>query len=148
MVTCGFSRFTGVFACTKHITAEETIRILLKDWFSVYGAPKEINSDQEVRARSDTGWYKRVFRALNVQVSTGIPFTDTSIPVCDGQIRVLKENVTIWCKTERTRDSTRLLPVIILMLNCQESSAISFTAQELFMGRAALFLHALLPQDR
>ena len=26
----------------------------------VYGAPKEINSDEDVRVRSDTGWYKRV----------------------------------------------------------------------------------------
>ena len=35
------------------------------------GAPKEINSDEDVRVRSDTGWYKRVLRSLNVQVSTG-----------------------------------------------------------------------------
>ena len=59
---------------------------------------------------SDTGWYKRVLRSLNVQVSTGIPYSHTSNPLCELQIRVLKENVRIWCKTERTRDWVRLIP--------------------------------------
>ena len=110
VVTCGLTRFTRVFPCTKHITGEETIKILLEEWFCVYGAPKEINSDEDVRVRSDTGWYKRVLRSLNVQVSTGIPYTHTSNPLCERQIRVLKENVRIWCKTERTKDWVRLLP--------------------------------------
>ena len=104
VVTCGLTRFTRVFRCTKHITGEETIKILLEEWFGVYGAPKEIKSDEDVRVRSDTGWYKRVLRSLNVQVSTGIPYTHTSNPLCERQIRVLKENVRIWCKTERTKD--------------------------------------------
>ena len=64
--------FTRVFPCTKHITGEETIKILLEEWFRVYGAPEEISFDEDVRVRSDTGWYKRVLRALNAQVSTGI----------------------------------------------------------------------------
>ena len=46
VVRCGLTRFTRVFSCTKHITGEETITILLEEWFCVYGAPKEINSDQ------------------------------------------------------------------------------------------------------
>ena len=69
----------------KH-TGEETSRILLEEWFCVYGAPKEINSDKDVRVRSDTGWYKRVLRSLNVQVSTGTPYTHTNNPLCERQI--------------------------------------------------------------
>ena len=147
MVTCGLTRFTRVFPCTKHITGEETIKILLEEWFCVYGAPKEINSDEDVRVRSDTGWYKRVLRSLNVQVSTGIPYSHTSNPLCERQIRVLKENVRIWCKTERTRDWVRLLPVISLMMNSQESSATGYSPHELFLGRPAWFLHAPYPED-
>ena len=106
VVTCGLTRFTRVFPCTKHITWERTIKILLEGWFCVYGAPKEIHSDEDFRVRSDTGWYKRVLRSLNVLVSTGIPYTHTS----EQQIRVLKENVRTWCKTERTKDWSRRLP--------------------------------------
>ena len=136
-----------MFPCTKHITGGETIKILLEEWFCVYGAPKEINSDEDVRVRSDTGWYKRVLRSLNVQVSTGIPYSHTSNPLCERQIRVLKENVRIWCKTERTRDWVRLLPLISLMMNSQESSAIGYSPHELFLGRPAWFLHAPYPED-
>ena len=45
VVTGGLTRFTRVLPCTKHITGEETIQILLEEWFCVYGAPKEMNSD-------------------------------------------------------------------------------------------------------
>ena len=145
VVTCVLTRFTRVFPCTKHITGEETIKILLEEWFCVYGAPKEINSDEDVRVRSDTGWYKRVLRCLNVRVSTGIPYSHTSNPLCERQIRVLKENVRIWCKTERTRDWVRLLLVISLIMNSQESSATGYSPHELFLGRPAWFLHAPYP---
>ena len=132
---------------TTHITGEEIIKILLEEWFCVYGAPKEINSDEDVRVRSDTGWYKRVLRSLNVQVSTGISYSHTSNPVCERQIRVLKENVRIWCKTERTRDWVTLLPITSLMMNSQESSATGYSPHELFLGRPAWFLHAPYPED-
>ena len=146
-VTCGVTRFTRVVRCTKDITGAETIKILLEEWFCVYGAPKEINSDEDVRVRSNTGWYKRVLRSLNVQVSTAIPYTRTSKPLCERQIRVLKQNVRIWCKTERTKDWVRLLPVISLMMNSEGSSATGYSPHELFMGRPAWFLHAPYPED-
>ena len=41
----------------------------------------------------------------------------------------------------------RLLPVISLMINSQESSATGYTPHELFMGRPVWFLHALYPED-
>ena len=147
VVTCGLTRFTRVFPCPRHITGEETIKILLEEWFCVYGSPKEINTDEDVRVRSATGWYKRVMRSLNVHMSTGIPYTHTSNPLCERQICVLKENVRIWCKTERTKDWVRLLPVIPLMMNSQESSATGYTPHELFMGRPVWFLHGPYPED-
>ena len=147
VVTCGLTRFTRVLPCTKHITGEETIKILLEEWFCVYGAPKEINSDDDVRVRSDTGLYKRVLRSLNVQVSTEIPYTHTSNPLCERQIRVLKDTERIWCTTERTKDWVRLLPVISLMMNSQESSAAGYSPHVLFMGRPGWFLHAPYTED-
>ena len=33
VVTCGLTKFTWVFPCTKPITGEETIKILLEQWF-------------------------------------------------------------------------------------------------------------------
>ena len=147
VVTFGLTTFTREFSCAEHITGEETIKILLKEWFYVHWAPKEINSDEDVRVRSDTGWYKRVLRSLNVQVSTVIPYTHTSNPLCERQIPVLKENVRICRKTEQTKDWVRLLAVISLMMNSQEGSATGYSPHELFMGRLAWLLHAPYPED-
>ena len=41
----------------------------------------------------------------------------------------------------------RLLPVISLMMNSQESSATGYPPHELFLGRPAWFLHAPYPED-
>ena len=47
VVTGGWTRFPRVFPCTKHITREDNIKILLEEWFCAYGAPKDIDSDEE-----------------------------------------------------------------------------------------------------
>ena len=58
VVSCGLTCFTRVFPCTKKITGEQTVNILLEQWFQHYWAPEEVHSDKDVRIRSDTGWYK------------------------------------------------------------------------------------------
>ena len=72
VVTCGLSRFTRVFPCNKKITSEQTVKMLVKQWFEPYGAPKQVHSDEDVRIRSDTEWYKRVLNGLNVEVTRGL----------------------------------------------------------------------------
>ena len=41
VVAFGLTRFTWVFPCTKNNIGEETIKILLEEWFCVYEAPKK-----------------------------------------------------------------------------------------------------------
>ena len=48
VVTCELTRFKRVFPCTKHITGEETIKILLEEMLCVHGARKEITSQEDV----------------------------------------------------------------------------------------------------
>ena len=38
--------------------------MLVEQWFELYEAPKQVHSDDDLRIRSDTGWYKRVLNAL------------------------------------------------------------------------------------
>ena len=104
VVTCGLSRFTRVFPCNNNITGEQTVKMLVEQWFEPYGAPKQVHSDEDVCIRSDTGWYKRVLNALNVEVTTGVPYTHTSNPLCQRQNRVVEQNLRILIKQERTKD--------------------------------------------
>ena len=122
VVTCGLSRFTRVFPCNKKVTGEQTVKMLVEQWFEPYGAPKQVHSDEDVRIRSDTGWYKRVLNALNVEVTTGVPYTHTSNPLCERQNRVVEQNLRILMKQERTKDWVRLVPWAVLTMNSQRSS--------------------------
>ena len=74
---------------------------MVEQWFDHYGAPKEVHSDEDVRTRSDTGCCKRVLDALNVQVTTGVPYTHTSNRTCERQKRVLEQNLRILMKGVR-----------------------------------------------
>ena len=37
VVTCDLSRFTRVFSCHKKITGEQTVKMLIAQWFEPYG---------------------------------------------------------------------------------------------------------------
>ena len=148
VVTCGLTRFTRAFPCNKKITGEQTVKILVEEWFEPYGAPKEIHSDEDVCIRSVTGWYKRVLDALNVQVTTGVPYTHTSNPLCERQNRAVEQNLRILMKQERTKDWVRLLPWAVLSMNFQESSSTDYPPHELFHGgRPAWFFKTPFPED-
>ena len=43
VVTCGLTPFTRAFPCNKEITEEQTVKMLVEQWFEHYGAPKEVH---------------------------------------------------------------------------------------------------------
>ena len=104
VVTCGPSRFTCVLRCNKIITGEQTVKMLVEQWFEPYGAPKEVHPDEDVRIRTDTGWYEPLLNALNVEVTTGVPYTHTAKPLCERQKCVAEQSLRILMKQERTKD--------------------------------------------
>ena len=145
IVTCGLTRFTRAFPCNKN---EQTVNILVEQWFEHYGAPKEVHSDEGVRIRSDTGWYKRVLDPLNVHVTTRVPYTYSSNPLCERPNHVVEQNLRILLKQEGTKDLVRLLPWAVLTMNSQKSSSTGYTPPELLHGgRPALFFKTPFPED-
>ena len=106
--------------------------MLVKQWFEPYVARKQLQSDEDVRIRSDTGWYKCVLNPLNVEVTTGVPSPHTSNPLCERQTRVVEPNLRILMKQEDSKDWVRLLPWAVLTMNSQRSSSTGFTPHKLF----------------
>ena len=74
-------------------------------------------------------------------------YTHTSNLLCEPQFRVPEDNVRLWSKTERIKYRVRLLLVISLMMNPQESSDTGYSPRERFMGCPAWVLHAPYPED-
>ena len=92
-----------------------------------------MHSDEDVRIRCDTGWYKRVLNALIVELTTGVPYTHTSNPLCERQNRVMEQNLRILMKQEHTKDWVRLLPWAVLTMSSQRRSSTGFTPHGCFM---------------
>ena len=126
--------FVCPLPCNNKITGEQTVKMLVEQWFESYGAPKQVHSDEDVRIRSDTGWYKQVLNALNVEVTTYVPYTHTSNPPCERQNRDVEQNLRILMKQELTKDWVRLVPWAVLTMNSQRSSWTGFTPHELIHG--------------
>ena len=74
------------------------MKTLIEHSFEPYGAPKEVHSDRDVCIRSDTGWHLRVFDALNVQVTTYVPYTHTSDALCKRHNRLVEQNLRLLMK--------------------------------------------------
>ena len=110
-----------------------------------YGAPEQVHSDEDVRICSGTGFNKRV---LIFQVTTAVPYTHTSNPLCEGQNRVVEQNLRIPIKQESTKDWVRLVPWPVLTMKSQRSSSTAFTLDELFHGgRRAWFFSTSSSED-
>ena len=120
----------------------------LEQWFEPHGAPKQVHSDDDVRIGSDTGWYKRVLNTLNVQVTTNVPYTHRSNPLCKRENCVVEQNLRILMMQERTKDWVRMLPSAVLTMTSQRSLSTGLTPQELFhRGRPAWFFSTPFPED-
>ena len=93
------------------------MKIPIEQWFDPYSAPKEVHSDEDIHFRNDTGWYKGVLDALKVWVTTGVPYTHTSNPLRERQNCVVKKNLSVLTKQQRTKDWMWLLPRAVLTIN-------------------------------
>ena len=89
-----------------------------------------------------------MLNAPNAEVTTGVPYTHTSSPLCGIQNRVVEQNLRILMKQERTNDWVRLVPWAVLTMISRRSSSTGFSPHELFNGgRTAWFFKTPFPED-
>ena len=80
MVTCGLSRFTRVFPCNKKITGEQTVKMLVEQWFEPYGAPKQVHSDLGEPTKSGGFLLQGGTTSKVLSGKVCPPFLGTSVP--------------------------------------------------------------------
>ena len=133
---CGLTQFTRAVSCNKQIIGDQTVNALVEQRFEHHAAPKDLHSDKDGSIQSDNRLYKLVLDALNVHVTTSVPYTHTSNPLCERQNRVVDQNLRILMKQERTKAWIHLLPWAVLTMNSRESYSNGYTPKELFHGGA------------
>ena len=94
----------------------------------------EVYSDKDVGIQRDTEGYKQVLGALHVQVTTSVPYTYTSNPLCKRQNQEVEYNLRALMKQQSTKHRIRLLPWAVLTMNSQRSSGTACTPTNCLMG--------------
>ena len=77
LVTCELFRFVRVFPMNKKADSETVMKRLFEEWVQVYGLPKVIHCDQDVRLRAADNWYCGVLETLGWEIQFDTPYLRT-----------------------------------------------------------------------
>jgi len=113
------------------------IKILLERWFSVFGKPTSIHSDNDVRFSREKGFYQSVLKAMQVTTHFSVPYRPQSNGVCENVNRQFLQNMRILMHTTKTQNWPALAPYVAWLMNSQVSPTTKLTPHELFHGRPA-----------
>jgi transposase InsO family protein len=131
------TRFVRFVVCNKNITGEGTLKLILSEWISHYGCPKEILSDNDVRFSSEKGFYQRAFSSLGIETKFSLPRHPESNGLCERINRSFIQNIRILSLDKRTVEWPKLVPFVTFIMNSQVSPQTGYTPHELFLGKEA-----------
>ena len=93
------SAFCQVVPCKKTIDGEGVLELIKHHWIRFYGPPVRIHSDKDIRFKGDYGWYRNVFTAMGVEVSSSQPYRPQSNGLCERmndeyqrELRILRQS--------------------------------------------------------
>jgi len=141
------TRFVRFIPCTKNVTGEATLKIIMSEWISHYGAPKEILSDNDVRFSSEKGFYQRAFASLGISTRFSIPRHPESNGLCERINRSFIQNIRILSLDKRTIEWPKLVPFVTHIMNAQVSPQTGFSPHELFLGKESYKFQLDGPMD-
>ena len=141
LVTCGLSRFARVFPMNKKADSKTVLKTLFEEWVQVYGLPKVIHSDQDVRLTAAGNGYRGVLETLGCKIQSGTAYVRTKTALCERQIRSCKTVMRILMAHERGMNWLRVLPYAIYLMNNQVSTRTGFS------GLPGFHMEFPTPQD-
>ena len=74
LVTCELSRFVQVYPMNKEADSETVRKTLCEEWVQIYGLPKVINFNQDMRLTAADNWYRGVLDTLGCKIHFGTPY--------------------------------------------------------------------------
>jgi len=129
------TRFVQFIPCTKNITGEGTLKLILKEWIQHYGKPREILSDNDVRFSQEKGFYQSAFKSLGIDTHFGLPRRPQSNGICERTNRSFIQNARALSIDCKTMDWPKLCPLVTWIMNSQISSQTGYSPSDLFLGR-------------
>jgi transposase InsO family protein len=129
------TRFTHFIPCTKNITGEGTLRLLLTEWIRHYDKPQEIMSDNDVRFSQEKGFYQSVFKAMGIAIHFSLPRRPQSNGLCEKINGLYLQNLRAMLRDCNSTDWPKVTPYVNWLMNSQISTRTGFSPSELFLGK-------------
>ena len=139
------TRFSVFVPCTKSITGEETLKLVMKEWIAKYDKPTTLMSDNDVRFSQQQGFWQKVFRQIGINIRFSIPRHPSSNGLCERTNRAFIQNIRALSIDLKTMDWPKLTPIVQWLMNSQISPKTGYSPSELFLGRPSWKL--TLPND-
>ena len=131
----GLSRFARFLPCRKTITGEKAFKLFFENWVQVYGKPREVVSDNDVRFTSEKAFWRLALDALDIRVTFVQPRHPQSNGLCERTNRKFLQNARVLMSQQSSKDWLRLVPFITWIHNNQLNPQTGYTPHELFFGR-------------
>ena len=100
----GLTKFAKFVPCTKNISGEETLKVILRDWVQNFGKPSVIMSDNDVRFSQNKGFYQKVFKSLKIDIRFSVPRHPQSNGLCERTNRAFLQNMRAMTMQMKTLD--------------------------------------------
>ena len=126
-----FSKWVEAFSLKQH-TAHDVAGVLVRDYFSRYGAPERIHTDQGSEFNSNL--VKSICRLWQVGKTRTSPYTPWSDGMVERCNRSIKSMISTHVREERD-DWDRFLWTVIMAYNATEHKSTGFTPFFLFHSR-------------
>ena len=131
------SRFTKFVPCHKSITGEGVLKILLERWIDPYGKPSAIHSDNDVRFKSEKGFYQTAFKALGIDIHFSIPRHPSSNGLCENENRAFLQNMRALSLSCKTMNWPQIAPYCYWLMNSEICTTTQLSPHEMFLGKPA-----------
>ena len=109
------------------------------------GGPKEVNSDNDIRFKSPTGFWRSVLGKCGIKVTLSTPYGKRKNPLCERQIRHFQEIMRVLLEDSKSRNWVKLCALTCWTMNRQIIGTTETTPQELFHCRPGWEISFPLP---
>jgi transposase InsO family protein len=134
-VVDALSHFSQFYACQKGITGEGVMKLLLERWIAPFGKPNSLHSDNDVRFKSEKGFYQSAFKALDIETHFAIPRHPGSNGLCENENRAFLQNMRALSLSCKTNNWPQLVPYCTWLMNSQVSPSTGLSPHEMFHGK-------------
>ena len=143
-ITCMFTGYL-VAVPIKSQEAEETIKVVIREWICKMGFPQSILHDQHKNFTSDL--FKACMKMFGIADSQTTPFYSQGNGKCESQNKRINGALRAALKIHQWKDWDLYLKYVVLTLNSLKSSRTGVSANFLLFGRELRAPQDLFTED-